>query len=186
MKHGPSKNKFAISALIGTAGGGQPTLIHYTCTVKPSQIFRARKDLWHMQPCRSRVKCGMMGRWKMCWWRRLNQKFHQHQQLLPELHGGLAAPAQSEADGQWSQLAWVTLGNKQFSSWAACFFVFKQHFPKGICFEILCIACRVPWYEFPTYYICIYIYLLLYICMFYLYIYCTYIHIQIYYTYIHV
>ena len=117
MKYGPSKNKFAISALIGTAGGGQPTLIHYTCTVTPSQIFRARKDLWHMQPCRSRVKSGMMEIWKMCWWR---LKFHQHQ-LLPDLYGGLAARAQSEAD-EWSQLGWVTLGNKKISSWAACFF----------------------------------------------------------------
>ena len=24
------------------------------------------------------------------------------------------------------------------------FLVFKQHFPKGVCFEILCIACPVP------------------------------------------
>lgn len=32
----------------------------------------------------------------------------------------------------------------QFLSSMFFFLVFKQHFPKGICFEILCIACPVP------------------------------------------
>jgi hypothetical protein len=131
---------------------------------------------WRMQPCRGMT----MMRWKRCW--RRMQSHRQH--LQPQACGGLGALVLLDIHG-WSQHGWATLGNKQFSSWAACFFVFNQHFPKGICFwdSLHCMSCAMIWVSYL--YICIYIYLLLYICMFYLYIYCTYIHIQIYYTYIH-
>ena len=108
---------------------------------------------WRMQPCRGMT----MMRWKRC--RRRMQSHRQH--LQPQACGGLGALVLLDIHG-WSQHGWATLGNKQFSSWGACFFSFSLSiFLKGYVFGILCIACRVPWYEFPTY-ISVYIYLLLY------------------------